>query len=289
MSTPWSSALDTQLELIRWWRSDEGATYATVIGATDEERAEVRQGVADKAAVSGQFQRGAKLATDLAELLDHSATYWVSEEMGRFLFHAHEDIPIRHLALEDLPLPGGFVYFDSPLVFEVEGGSVAIGALMWHRYDKDRSCDLVAYHRDATRNPPLGFQTSVIWDEGEPPGGSLTRLLQTFWILSSQRIAQAEVRQADRPTRRRAQRANFAIPEDGIRVVTLRRLEEHRQADDGPHGMVDWSHRWIVSGHWRNQWYPSDEEHRPKWIEPYPKGPDDKPLVLKDRVYRFSR
>jgi hypothetical protein len=27
--------------------------------------------------------------------------------------------------------------------------------------------------------------------------------------------------------------------------------------------------------------------HRPIWIEAYPKGPEDKPLVLKDRIYRW--
>ena len=41
---------------------------------------------------------------------------------------------------------------------------------------------------------------------------------------------------------------------------------------------VDWQWRWSVAGHWRDQWYPADGVHRPKFIESYVKGPDDKPL-----------
>jgi hypothetical protein len=68
--------------------------------------------------------------------------------------------------------------------------------------------------------------------------------------------------------------------------VTLRRIE---QRHDTGNKLVDWSHRWIVQGHWRNQWYARAGEHRPKWIDPYPKGPEDKPLVLKDKIYRWIR
>lgn len=53
------------------------------------------------------------------------------------------------------------------------------------------------------------------------------------------------------------------------------------------------SHRWIVRGHMRNQRYgprnvEGGQHHERVWIAPYVKGPDDKPLILKDRVQLFQ-
>ena len=51
----------------------------------------------------------------------------------------------------------------------------------------------------------------------------------------------------------------------------------------------EYSHRWIVRGHMRNQPVGprnaiGGQRHERVWIAPYVKGPEDKPLVLKDRV-----
>ena len=54
-------------------------------------------------------------------------------------------------------------------------------------------------------------------------------------------------------------------------------------------GSVSWSHRWLVNGHWRNQWLPSRAAHRLQWIAGYVKGPASKPLVVKDRVTAWVR
>jgi hypothetical protein len=60
-----------------------------------------------------------------------------------------------------------------------------------------------------------------------------------------------------------------------VRVVTLRR----QQAGGGEAaGTVEWGCRWIVSGHWRNQYLPASGGHRPTWIGAHVKGPDSKPL-----------
>ncbi|MDH6284062.1 hypothetical protein [Prescottella agglutinans] len=44
------------------------------------------------------------------------------------------------------------------------------------------------------------------------------------------------------------------------------------------------SHRWVVRGHWRRQWYPSLQRHVPIWITDYIAGPDEAPIVLRDKV-----
>ncbi|MFI9558839.1 hypothetical protein [Nonomuraea endophytica] len=39
-----------------------------------------------------------------------------------------------------------------------------------------------------------------------------------------------------------------------------------------------------VRGFWRNQWYPSRQVHRPLWIDPHWRGPEDAPIVHPERV-----
>jgi hypothetical protein len=60
-----------------------------------------------------------------------------------------------------------------------------------------------------------------------------------------------------------------------VLVVRLPRRRSHSTGE----ATVAWSKQWWVSGHWRNQWYPSLQAHRQKWISGYVKGPDDKPFV----------
>lgn len=90
-----------------------------------------------------------------------------------------------------------------------------------------------------------------------------------------QKIFHAHSEQAPRQTRKRALASLPHAPL--IRVVELRRVRppEQTRVDHDP---VEWSCRWIVEGHWREQYYPSTGEHRPLFILPYVKGPEDRPL-----------
>ena len=81
----------------------------------------------------------------------------------------------------------------------------------------------------------------------------------------------------------------LAMPSDLV-VVRLRRLSTAVEDTDTPHGDgPDYSHQWLVGGHWRNQWLPSRAAHRLQWISPYVKGPADKPLVVKERLTVWER
>jgi hypothetical protein len=112
------------------------------------------------------------------------------------------------------------------------------------------------------------------------------RVLSTFWALCSQRIAVEEPFIPDRAMRRQAERERWPhIPK--VRIIRLR--EATRPKKDGPPSEIEWSHRWLVGAHWRNQWYASTQEHRPKLIEAYVKGPDDKPLVVRETVRALVR
>lgn len=123
-----------------------------------------------------------------------------------------------------------------------------------------------------------------------PRAMDLRKFFAAFVLLSNQRVATHQRRTPDRATRRAFQRAVNTDLIPTVDVVTLRRAKLEDDGSEGPiiHD-VEWSHRWLVTGHWRNQWYPKEGRHKPVWIAPYVKGPDDKPFVQKKRVYRLVR
>lgn len=113
---------------------------------------------------------------------------------------------------------------------------------------------------------------------------SEVRLLQCFWRLIGQQIAVGIKQRPSRGARRRSEAAKY--PEKHVTVVTLRRP---RHVPEEPvERKVEWSHRWIVSGHWHTYHY--KEGPRQLWVGDYVKGPEDRPLAIrKMRVFRFAR
>jgi hypothetical protein len=113
---------------------------------------------------------------------------------------------------------------------------------------------------------PLGRIGEAITAQTAPLAGMLE-------FLNSPYVSTVE-EHPPRPERRRASRAGKQLP--SVRIVVLRKRErETPEALDQP---VEWSCRWLVRGHWRNQWYPSARVHRPVWIAGYLKGSSDKPF-----------
>jgi hypothetical protein len=107
--------------------------------------------------------------------------------------------------------------------------------------------------------------------------------VQCFWRLMSQLVMTPEP--LPRQARRQRQRAQRI---DTVKVLHLRRYR-HKNDHEGPG--VEYSHRFIVEGHWRNQPYGprANPEYKQIWISPYVKGPEDKPLVIKKRGVEFDR
>lgn len=71
-----------------------------------------------------------------------------------------------------------------------------------------------------------------------------------------------------------------------VRIVDVReRVDDAPERDPLGRKHRPYDHRFIVSGHWREQPCGHNRsERRRKWIAPYVKGPADRPLVLKDTV-----
>lgn len=113
------------------------------------------------------------------------------------------------------------------------------------------------------------------------------RLLRAFNLIAQQRVAGISGSHPNRAMMRRLRKFHFPST---IREVILRREVDrpYREGidDDEP---VLWSHRWIVRGFWRNQYYPSKDSHEPIWIDPYIKGPEGMPLVIKDTINKLVR
>lgn len=245
------------------------------------------------------------LAWEEAKLL-RADPIFVSAEMCHVVETAARTFRPEPLMPEDLMTPAGFLYYERPI--EVLKGTPEDGVLTdyvgfsWAPLnfaaapiDPAESVFLTTYFR---WNVPLGLpeyeqgtdeklarlnhelQRDVLepWFFRREPA----RRRQQYWwqlVQSTLRLMQ-EWKPAsrydmrpDRPARRAAKRAGFHDRE--IIVVRLRRK---RSLSERLGGVANYSHRFLVSGHWRNQWFPSTNTHRQVWISPYVKGPDDKPL-----------
>lgn len=78
-------------------------------------------------------------------------------------------------------------------------------------------------------------------------------------------------------------------PTPQVTLVELRRPARPPQETPGGTSDRGFNRRWWVGGHWRQQACgPNHSERRPKWIAPYIKGPQGKPLVS-ERVNVWRR
>jgi hypothetical protein len=121
---------------------------------------------------------------------------------------------------------------------------------------------------------------------------NITRILHAYWLLMSQTIVEKAKETGDRTQRRRL--ARESVPTEVV-VIQFRKRKYYNEKGEETEDSkkIDWSHRWLVGGHWRWQPYKDPvsggEIKKRIWISPYVKGPEDKPLVMKDRVYVLAK
>jgi len=127
------------------------------------------------------------------------------------------------------------------------------------------------------------FLSGHHWDYGKvypddyPDDVALESVLSLLAFLNSPYIPKTTAR-LSRAARREITRKGLDAIEDEITFIVLRRPEPKRTTHVEEQA-VEWKHRWIVSGHMRAQWYPSEGAHHLIWIAPYLKGPEDAPLL----------
>lgn len=254
-------------------------------------------------------------------------TWHVSRDMTTLIEFSADSMPLSHQlnTASDLVTPTGFAVLERPVFVELpEWGEVPIRAFAW----KPAAAISILSERDRARGgllvqalidlehelsptdiragdyrgrlwPGMHFQ----WEESEAIEGvidwtlpspeektaliRLRKLAMALWLISSQRVTLVSGHRPVRSLRRQVESRKIPMPSTVV-VLTLRR-EHQRPTEGGETHDVEWSHRWLVSGHWRRLWSESEQRERTVWISPYVKGPADRPLILKERHVRFVR
>lgn len=228
---------------------------------------------------------------EMIESLDRTTPTWVSEDMCRVLFAAAEALPEGDLDLYPPDfLEYGFALFG--LLGECFHGTPTEGLYWWrgpNDYDlppEQQMPTLLAIAMERKGEDRCPGCVANIDDEFRYS----TRLATALIMLADQRLVHATTEQLEpvsRQERRAWEREGKEPPL--VTIITLRRRVRENGDQPDEAGFVDWSHRWMVGGHWRQHYYPSDGTHRLIFISPYIKGPEDKPLVVKDRVVQLVR
>lgn len=225
--------------------------------------------------------------------------------------------PIEHVLMAEdvvrahessgLPLPEPYTFRMGDMLVPAErrGDQITAGGLMFFSFSSTADKDDYGWDEMKIRtganfwNPLHGlvlnhfmpwpyrafFELRKDEKSGERDLGALA--VQALWRLMQQTLAVRAQARPDRATRKRLARARW--PEREVTVVRLRRLEPEHVKSDSPK-VVNWTHRWLVGGHWRMQPYPSLGITRQIWISPYVKGPEELPLqARKARVFELVR
>lgn len=325
-SEGWDTALDAQTSLLRSFGTLDGRKYMSGFveslgraGVFDATTGEI---------VSGDPEYASMLVHAAATYLTECDPMYVSADLTELVDYAadHTSYKPEPLVVTDLITPHGFAYFSKPLyVTDTRGLQMPFRAIQWnptvrktapgpgidvaldgqmydgvvitlyaHRGDGDPLDDGHRYSDISIGGSDLAMeyvttlrfgQDSEVFEKDDSIRDMLAHV-KVFFRLCQQTIAVPRHERVARPTWKRAKATWKEIKE--VVVFTLRRAKNAAQYE-GDEREVQWSHRWMVNGHWRNQWYPSTKTHNQIWIAPYVKGPDGAPLILKRRAFELIR
>lgn len=123
----------------------------------------------------------------------------------------------------------------------------------------------------------------------EPVVGRFQPYLAAFLLLLTQQVTAPVTREVGAGPQKRATKAGRSSHR--VTVVDLRpRSTDHPDDShgDGTGERRHYSARHLVGGHWKWQAYgPERRLRRRIFVEGYVRGPEDKPLIVKPRVYRL--
>lgn len=261
----------------------------------------------------------ADAARELMEIVPDAPTYFVSDEMTAIARSAGKTLPAEDLTLDMLPSRSGFMVFGAPAgEARFTDERIPVRGFAWtaclvtsaESDDQADAQDAAGYepaHEEIQLWPliwvqghliPTAHQSHTLCPRGyeyagfaEPYDGIPVEDLATLpaaWLLMQGSMSTTSKAHAPRRDRNLLRRSGLGSE---VVVVRLRRLsgEPAGDGDTGSSSGVAWDHRWLVSGHWRNQHYPSEGVNRQRWIHPYIKGPADRPLIVKERVTAWVR
>jgi hypothetical protein len=231
--------------------------------------------------------------------LTHADPFFWAPETCAIVTHAAQAIPDWPMDVTALPSPVGFFWFQHPLPLpEWDGDRNDLRAISWSvSSGKTPPWVYVTMFIEWPEMPTSPIPTSFLtWVSGSTVSGMLgdpslelgprpvNRLetemsyFGTCLAFLQQRILVSPQQRVERHAVKRLERSGWTH-EPLVKVVQLRRkvaLASDRSGEDPK--AIPWTHQWVVSGHWRQQPYPSKNVVQPIWIMPYVKGPEDKPL-----------
>lgn len=251
--------------------------------------------------VREQDFESAKIIVDMAARAIGSEKLWVSREMVDLCWAAEATLPEVPLQPDDLPWPAAVVAFEKPVGFCRRRGAdqaSPIDLVQWLSttfVNSGPGVEVVSWSHLSYSALPV-METS--WPFGENPTDGheadefmprYHRFLFVLWSMLRGRIAVMHRTRPSRTASRRWERDHKLAPSD-IVVITLRRPQTDTRSDEAARS-IEWTHQWIVDGHWAPYWCgPRSDPHQEyRWLAPYVKGPKDKPLVVKDKVYAWTR
>lgn len=222
--------------------------------------------------------------------------WWVTEDMTALVRAVSGDFPIEDglgsLLLQHAPSMGGILIWDGGLNLEAacaDGELSPVIGVWWHLISA-QDAEGAAIPIVANPSAALGID-SVLGTEQAGIQEALLKALITTWVLALEpKVASARV---ETSTLRRAwvPKSDQELPSE-ITVAALRKIRVDQEGiDEAAHrGSSNYSHRFLVRGHWRKQpCGPARKMRRVTWVVPYVKGPDDKPFIAKDQINVWRR
>lgn len=251
----------------------------------------------------------------IASHLKAAELYWASEDMAALAMSSGSQLAAARWATADRPSPCGLIYFDGGIgTVQVSGNlSGPVQALVWgpgpdgtllvtHLMTREQFMGdsqvrfpeavppLIAIReaRLPVTAEPVPFADLPAHEGMKPPLPIISALAAAWHLMQQPQLAerrQAEPGKADARSLRRAD-----LPVDPVTLVSLRRQYVPQTRETDPSGGRTYRHRWVVSGHWRDQPHGPDRVLRRKtWIPAYVKGPDGAPLLSTERVNVWRR
>lgn len=224
----------------------------------------------------------------------------VSGPMGELAATAGGSLELFDMEAQDVPSPTGVLAFESPppLLQGADGDGEPMtlhGAAWAMREAGEGGCVWITPIAQPSNSAELllgGPRLLPFSMADQIPAMTrektlfdfLVTTLRAAWLLMGQPLAESSEIEPSRAIRRRLHRI-------GHEPASVRLIDLRRPRRGSAHGGSDrdYHHQWIVRGHWRQQWYPARQVHRPVWIAPHVKGPEGAPLLGGEKVHVWRR